>query len=205
MVPSLALRKSLESVLVVLIVTDGSSTQYPGDHERRAKKNKELIECCRILGVSEVEHGNLPDMQLDSVPHHEINNYLSKSFEKWKPQTVYTHFPDVNMDHQRIFQSTLVAARPRTGCSVRKLLLYPTPSATEWDVPVLKRPFEANEYVDISDFLETKLEGLAAYETEIRPYPHPRSAEAVSATSRACGQKVGMAHAEEFMMIRALR
>ncbi|HET6467270.1 MAG TPA: PIG-L deacetylase family protein [Geminicoccaceae bacterium] len=191
--------------VVVLIVTDGSSTQYPGDRDKRRQKNGELRECCRILGVSEVVHGELPDMRLDTVPHHELNDFLGGYVELWQPSTVYTHFPDVNMDHRRIFESTLVATRPRPGCPVRRLVLYPTPSATEWDVPAAKRPFEPNEYVDISGFIDTKLRALQAYATEIRPYPHPRSAEAVAVAARACGQKVGMLHAEEFMVVRSLR
>ena len=36
----------------VLIVTDGSSTQYPGDQVKRAQKKGELEACCRTLGVS---------------------------------------------------------------------------------------------------------------------------------------------------------
>jgi LmbE family N-acetylglucosaminyl deacetylase len=191
--------------VIVLIVTDGSSTQYAGDDVKRRQKNEELRECCRILGVSDTIHGDLPDMRLDSVPHHELNDFLSKHINALQPDTVYTHFPDINKDHQCIFESTLVAVRPRPGCPVRKLILYPTPSATEWDVPILKQPFVANEYVDISGFLDTKLRAIEAYKTEIRPYPHPRSAEAVAETARASGQKVGMVHAEEFMVVRSLR
>jgi N-acetylglucosamine malate deacetylase 1 len=189
----------------VLIVTDGSSTQYPGDEEKRRRKRLELERCCAILKVAEFAHGELPDMRLDSVPHHELNGFIAEHIEKWRPETVFTHYPDINRDHQRIFDSTLVAARPRQGCLVRNLILYPTPSATEWDVPVRKTPFHANDYVDISRDLETKIEALQAYETELRPFPHPRSPEAVRITAQACGLKVAMPFAEEFMVVRRLR
>lgn len=186
----------------VLIVTDGSSTQYPGDQVKRAQKKEELEACCRTLGVSEVVHGELPDMQLDTVPHTKLNDFIGDHVATFRPDTIYTHYPDVNRDHVRIFESTLVVARPRPGAFVRKLLAYPTPSATEWDVPIQKRPFVATTYVDIETYLETKIEALACYETESRPYPHPRSAEALRAIAAGIGVKVGLKAAEEFMLLR---
>jgi len=186
----------------VLIVTDGSSTQYPGDLEKRRQKDEELRACCRTLGVQEVVHGQLPDMQLDGAKHTELNDFIGDHIATWRPDTVYVHYPDVNRDHVRIFESTLVAARPTPGATVRRLLLFPTPSATEWDVPVIKRPFVANTFVDIEAYLDTKIEALKAYGTELRAFPHPRSPQAVRAISAACGIKVGLHHAEEFMLIR---
>ncbi len=186
----------------VLIVTDGSSTQYPGDQVKRAQKKEELEACCRTLGVSEVVHGELPDMQLDTIPHTRLNAFIGDHVATFRPDTIYTHYPDVNRDHVRIFESTLVVARPRPGGLVKRLLVYPTPSATEWDVPVLKRPFVATTYVDIEAHLETKIEALSCYDTEIRPYPHPRSADAIRAIAASVGIKVGLKAAEEFMLLR---
>lgn len=186
----------------VLIVTDGSSTQYPGDKEKQMKKRGELEACCRTLGVRDIVHGELPDMQLDRIPHSQLNDFISDQIAKWRPATVYTHYPDINRDHVRIYESTLVAARPTPGASVRRLFLYPTPSATEWDVPVLKYPFVANCHVDIEEHIETKIEALKHYDTELRPFPHPRSAQAIRIIAEAAGIKVGLRYAEEFMLIR---
>ncbi len=186
----------------VLIVTDGSSTQYPGDMVKRAQKKGELEACCRTLGVCAVVHGELPDMQLDTVPHTRLNDFIGDHVATLRPDTIYTHYPDVNRDHVRIFESTLVVARPRPGAFVKRLIAYPTPSATEWDVPLLKRPFVANTYVDIEAFLDTKIEALACYDTEIRPYPHPRSADAIRAIAAGVGVRIGSKAAEEFMLLR---
>jgi LmbE family N-acetylglucosaminyl deacetylase len=186
----------------VLIVTDGSSTQYPNDPIRRSQKNRELEACCKVLGVTDFAHENLPDMQLDTVPHTRLNDLLGNYLEKWRPENVYTHFPDVNRDHVRIFESTLVIARPTPGSRIRRLFAYPTPSATEWDVPVLKRPFVGNYYVNIESQIDRKIDALKCYETELRSYPHPRSPEAVRTIAAACGLKVGTTMAEEFMLLR---
>ncbi len=186
----------------VLIVTDGSSTQYPDDPIKREEKNGGLEACCEMLGVSRLMHGELPDMQLDTVPHTRLNDFIGDHVSSLRPDTIYTHYPDVNRDHVRIFESTLVVARPRPGCFIKRLLAYPTPSATEWDAPVLKRPFVPNSYVDIEDFLEVKVRAFACYGTETRPYPHPRSGEAIRIIAARVGIKAGMRLAEEFMLLR---
>lgn len=189
----------------VLVVTDGSSTQYPGDKKKRQMKYGELERCCETLGVTDFVHGDLPDMQLDTLAHSRINDFIAEHIAKWQPHTVYTHFPDINRDHVRIFESTLVACRPTPGAMVKRVILFPTPSATEWDVPVLKRPFVPNEYVDIEPYIDTKVKAFAAYGTETRDYPHPRSEEAIRATAHAAGLKVGLRCAEEFMIVRQIR
>jgi LmbE family N-acetylglucosaminyl deacetylase len=188
----------------VLIVTDGSSTQYPNDEQKRLRKQRELEASCKILGVADFVHGDLPDMQLDRLGHVPLNQFIAGHVAKWAPDAIYTHFPDVNKDHVCVYESTLVAARPRPGSSVRRLVLYPTPSATEWDLPVLKRPFAASAFVDIEAHLETKIRALACYDTELREFPHPRSSEAIRALAQACGLKVGLRYAEEFMVVRQI-
>lgn len=189
--------------IYVLIITDGSSTQYKGDAEKRKQKNAELQNSCSILGIAEFVHGNFPDMQLDNVPHSEINDFISKHITKWKPNVVYTHFPDINMDHKRIFESTIVATRPIQGSVVKKLILYPTPSATEWSIPIENNGFNANEYVGLEErYINKKIEAFRAYKTEIRSAPHPRSIETIKCFAQASGAKVGYSYAEEFMVIR---
>lgn len=192
-----------ESVFV-LIVTDGSSSQYPDDLAKHNTKVEELKRCCACLGVTELVHGDLPDMQLDQVPHTKINALIEQHIAKWQPRTIYTHFPDVNRDHVRIFDSTLVAARPTPNAVVRQVIAFPTPSATEWGSTLHSAPFHANYFVDIERHIDTKIAALECYATELRDFPHPRSPQAVRALAAATGIKVGRRYAEEFAVIREI-
>jgi len=45
--------------------------------------------------------------------------------------------------------------------------------------------------VDVADSLETKIAALGCYDTEIRKFPHPRSAEALRAIAVRWGSVVG--------------
>jgi hypothetical protein len=62
----------------------------------------------------------------------------------------------------------------------------------------------ANQHVGIEAHLETKIEALSCYATELRSYPHPRSADAIRALATATGLKVGLRCAEEFMVVRQI-
>jgi len=110
----------------VLIVTDGSATQYknhPDLDQIIANKKTEIKKANRVLGTKKVHFGNLPDMRLDSIDHVEINKVIEEAVNNIKPKVVYTHFyGDVNLDHQRVYESTLVACRPAPNQAVKEIL-----------------------------------------------------------------------------------
>jgi LmbE family N-acetylglucosaminyl deacetylase len=60
----------------IVCVTDGSSTQYPGDAAIRAQKESEARAAAAELGVSDYVHLEEPDMRLDTLAHVEINKIV---------------------------------------------------------------------------------------------------------------------------------
>jgi hypothetical protein len=50
--------------------------------------------------------------------------------------------------------------------------------------------------------LAAKLEAFAAYDSEVRPWPHPRSLRALEARARHWGSVSGSAAAEAFVVAR---
>ena len=104
----------------VVVVTDGSSTQYPGDAEIRARKEDEALRAAAELGVTDYVHLDLPDMRLDTLPHVEVNRVVEEHVRDFAPARVYTPHPDVNRDHRVLFDSVAVATRPMPGQPVRR-------------------------------------------------------------------------------------
>lgn len=185
----------------VLIVTEGASQQYD-DETLIDQKVTETQQCAETLGVEAVHHGDLPDMRLDAVDHVEINSVIESVVESVGPDVVYTHSPtDVNKDHQHVYDSTLVATRPNSG--VQRVLSYEVPSSTNWTGA--GQQFDPSVYVDITETLERKLAGFAAYESEHREYPHPRSAEAIEAYAKMRGTAAGYRAAEAFQLVSEYR
>lgn len=193
----------------VLIVTDGCTAQYAGRPdlpELIKTKQAEAREANRLLGVKEVHFGAFPDMRLDTVPHVEVNRLIEETVDAVRPEAVYTHFyGDVNLDHQMVYRSTLVAVRPVPGQCVRELYCYRVPSSTEWSPQLAQTAFLPNVMEETVDYAEAKERALLAYQTEARPYPHPRSARYVRETDRARGLEWGLGPAEGFWLLRKIQ
>lgn len=186
----------------IVCVTDGSSTQYPDEVALRLQKNEEAVQAAAELGVSDYVHLDLPDMRLDTVPHVEVNAVVEREVHEFEPQVVYTVFPDVNRDHRALFDSVAVGTRPLPGRSVRRVLAYGPTSSVEW-TPQAIGTFVPNWYVDVTPTFERKLAAFARYETEVRPYPHPRSERAIRAQGEFHGASAGCEYAEPFVLVRS--
>ena len=114
----------------------------------------------------------------------------------FEPDLVITHFVnDLNIDHQITSKAVITACRPQPDFSVRALLMFETLSATEW-THNQKNIFSPNFYVDISDFLDDKLDAFKKYNTEIRDWPHPRSLKGLEVLANKRGSEVGIDAAE---------
>jgi LmbE family N-acetylglucosaminyl deacetylase len=200
---TIALHASRGDSVRIVCVTDGSSTQYPGDAARREQKDREALAAAAALGVTDYVHLDLPDMRLDTVPHVDLNSVVEEHVREFRPGVVYTAQPDVNRDHRALFDSVAVATRPVPGQVVRRVLTYAPTSSTEW-TPAAVNWFAPNWYVDVTETIERKIAAFAQYETERREYPHPRSERAIRATAEFHGTTCGCEYAEPFMLVRGL-
>jgi LmbE family N-acetylglucosaminyl deacetylase len=200
---TIALHTSRGDEVRVLVVTDGSSTQYPGDDALRARKEQEAQRAAAELGVTDYVHLDQPDMRLDTLPHVDVNRIIEEHVGEHAPQVVYTVQPDVNADHRVLFDSVAVATRPVPGQVVRRVLTYAPASSTEW-TPAAVSWFVPNWYVDVTETFERKVSAFACYETERREYPHPRSERAIRATAAFHGTTCGCEYAEPFVLVRSL-
>jgi len=187
----------------IVCLTDGSSSQYPGDEVTRARKNEEALRAAAALGVEDYVHHDLPDMRLDTVPHVELNAVVEEQVRAFEPTVVYAVHPDVNRDHRAVFDSVAVATRPYPGQPVRRLLTYAPTSSVEW-TPAAVSWFVPNWFVDVTATLEDKLRAFACYATETREYPHPRSERALRAQAEFYGAAAGREFAEPFVLVRSV-
>ena len=85
--------------------------------------------------------------------------------------------------------------------SVRRVLAYETLSETEFGLDPDTR-FHPNVFVDISAFLERKIELLQIYKSELGHFPFPRSATAVRVLAQYRGANSGFEAAEAFQLLR---
>lgn len=122
---------------------------------------------------------------------------IEKIMKKFKPKIVYTSpYHDLNSDHKRVFESTLVASRPSSS-SVKKLLCYELPGFT-------KEPFRPNTYVDITKEISSKIKAFKIYKNEVMKFPHPRSIQAIENLAIQRGIESGLKRAEAFQLIKSI-
>lgn len=185
-------------------LADGVGARNRGGVEQETRRRREAArQAARILGAGEPVFDDLPDNRLDTVPLLELVQRIEALIRRLQPDTVFTHHAgDVNIDHRQVHEAVIAACRPQAGCPVRTLLFFEVASSTEWQPPGSAPAFVPNWFVDISATLERKLEALAAYHEEMRPWPHPRSIRALEHLARWRGATVSVDAAEAFFLGR---
>ena len=158
------------------------------------------------LGAMDTYAFGLPDNRFDTVPLLDVVKLVEDLVTRVEPEVLYTHHGgDLNVDHAITARACLTATRP-TGARVpRAVYAFEVPSSTEWSFAALAPAFRPSVFVDVAATLEAKLAAMACYADEMRPFPHPRSAEALTAAARRWGSVAGLAAAEAFELIREIR
>jgi LmbE family N-acetylglucosaminyl deacetylase len=145
----------------------------------------------------------LPAAALAETEHAKLNSALHGLVSRLQPRTLLIPFlGDIHIDHQLIFASSLVAARPHHENFPEFILAYETLSETNWNAPFLTPAFTPNVFVDISSELERKLEAMQCFGSQVRAAPHERSIETLRALATLRGATVLKQAAEAFVLVR---
>jgi LmbE family N-acetylglucosaminyl deacetylase len=193
---TLALHARLGDQVTVVIACEGESLRYGRGMQNM---DAQTIAACRKLGVTDIRLLGLADQRLDTMTLTDIITPLEQIVRETRPQLVYTqHGGDINRDHEVLFKALLVAVRPMESY-IEAVYSFDTASSTEWAFP---RTFVPDTWVDITETLGLKLEAMACYRSEVRPYPHPRSLTALENRAKAWGNQTCLDVAEVFMTVR---
>lgn len=194
--------KSGDSVNV-LFIADGEGSR--GSLEGVGSRMRSAIEAARVLGANEPVFLNLPDNRLDSLDLLDIIKHIEIYIQEISPTIVYTHHPsDLNIDHNITCKAVMTACRPLPEHSISSIYAFEVPSSTEWAMPIASTTFLPTRWVDISTYLDQRQAALQCYRSEIRPFPHPRSQEAIISLARWRGAASGLQAAEAFVVLREI-
>jgi LmbE family N-acetylglucosaminyl deacetylase len=157
----------------------------------------------KIVGAESPIFGLFPNIKFNSVPHLEIVHFIEKYIEEIQPDVVITHHPhDLNNDHFHTSIACQAAARLFQRKPIKPLTaLYfmEIPSSTDWAFPVDSQQFRPDTFIEIGEEgLGKKIKALNAYAGVMRPYPHPRSEDAIRALAVLRGSQVGRNLCEGF-------
>ncbi len=193
----------------VLILAEGlTSRDSTRDRKKRSGSLMQLGEAARkahqILGTHSVVLEDFPDNRLDTVDLLDLIKVVESHVEKHKPSIVYTHSSaDLNQDHERVHRAVLTACRPLPKSPLHTLAFFEVPSSTHWKTGA-SGYFQPNYFVEVNSTFSTKIKALQCYASEMRPWPHARSYQAIEALAQWRGSCVGVDCAEAFEVGRML-
>ncbi len=156
-----------------------------------------------LLGVKQSIFFDNPAVFLSRIPTHELNASILKVVTEVGPDVLLMPYLDRHVDHRVVFDAAMVAARPvQAGARIKLVASYETLSETHWNAPHLEPNFVPNWCVDITDFIDLKLQAMSCYASQLQHFPQPRSLEALKALALFRGSQAAMGYAEAFHIIR---
>lgn len=191
-----------------LILGEGVTSR---DGERKREERKKDIEKLRknarransIIGIKDIALFDFPDNRFDTVALLDIVKIVERTIKDVKPNVIFTHhYNDLNIDHRVTFNAVMTACRPSKGQLVRQIYSFDVPSSTDWNYP---STFNPNVFVDIRSTINKKIRAMSCYKSEMRPFPHPRSPEAIRTFGKYWGTRVGLICAEAFEAVRIIK
>jgi LmbE family N-acetylglucosaminyl deacetylase len=219
---TMARAKDLGASVRVMIMSAGDLRQYrcppaqlssetaPAVHQLEISEQQrveELEAAMRCLGVDDhtvVYRDSERHLRLDALPRRELIAQIEResalAIDKVRPDMVILPAPSYNQDHQATFEAGFAACRPHLA-SEKPF----APVVLAADCPQLgwaPQPLHLSVYVDISDYLERKLEAHACHRSQLRPEPHHASLENIARLARVRGSEVAVRAAEAFVCYR---
>jgi LmbE family N-acetylglucosaminyl deacetylase len=194
-------RKNEGHSLGWLIVTSIDAAHGWTDQQIRRRK-QEIQRVSQLFSFTEVFELGIPTTQLDVVPMKDLVGAISAVFASFQPNEVFVpHMGDVHSDHQAVFKAVASSAKWFRNPSVNRILAYETSSETDFGLNP-NEGFIPNVFVDISPYLNMKIDAMRIYESELGKHPFPRSEESIHALATVRGATSGFQFAEAFQLLR---
>ena len=121
-----------------------------GDAEVRRQEQERAA---KITGTDHLFWGRFKDTMLGADIRRLIDS-IENVMKKTEPAFIFVNYPkDTHQDHRYLAEATISAAR-----NTRNILFYEVPTSID---------FNPNVFVDISQFMERKLEALIAHASQV--------------------------------------
>lgn len=189
---------------VALMCTEAKARAFrPGDEEL----NSDLDESAAYLGINKKYEATFPNIEMNTVPHLKLVQFIESAIEESEPDIIITHHPaDTNNDHLQTSMACqeairLFQRRPEVK-RVKEFWYMEVPSCTEWAINNAFNLFRPNCYVEVGkEGVDAKIKALSMYRGVMRPYPHPRSTEYITGLAAMRGGQWGQNYSEAFEVV----
>lgn len=186
-----------------LLLTGPTKNHPRGFSDERIQHRAELVQHVKeAYGFDGLDYLEFPTQLLHTLDLRDIIKKISEVFKRIQPNIIYTMFAnDVHSDHRVAFDAVYSCTKSFRYPFLEKLYMMEALSETEFALSVPAKTFIPNVYVDITDYVEKKLEIMQLYPKEVMAEPFPRSLSSIKAQARVRGSRAGVMYAEAFMLL----
>lgn len=170
------------------------------------RRNEEIDQVKELYQFNSVHRLGLSTMKVDEYSMSELIGKVSVVMNKIQPSILYLPFKgDVHSDHRVLFNAAYSCTKSFRYPFIRSIYMMETLSETEFALSTKEDSFIPNVFVDVSAFLDQKLEIMKVFKSEIAEHPFPRSLRNIKALATLRGATCGCEYAESFMLLKEIK
>jgi LmbE family N-acetylglucosaminyl deacetylase len=195
------LRRKAEGAEVAWLIVTGMKTESGWTEEQIGKRAAEIEKIKAFFQFDEVFQLNFPPAGLNSTLMGDLINAISHVFQSYQPEEVLVPHPsDVHSDHRYVFDAVTSCSKWFRYPYIKRILAYETLSETGFALKV-SQPFIPTVFINITPYLDEKLQAMDIYASELGDFPFPRSHSAICALAHFRGALSGFEAAEAFELL----
>jgi N-acetylglucosamine malate deacetylase 1 len=210
--------KSLGGEVYVVLATAADLHHFgddgAGNNVKLVSRGTRISEFESVMRLLKVDDWDvlLPDadahLALDTVPRKQLVGLIESggrlSIDQIEPTMIMIPAPSYNQDHTALYHACVTATRPGVP-DVRHLV----PFVLAYDNTALfwshgQERFHPNWFVDVSQFLDVKIQAMRLYASQVRPSIYHGSPECLEMATMVRGREVSVEAAEGYAVLRAL-
>lgn len=181
-------------------------TTIDENHSYYEAREKEIKQVQKLYSFDSIHNLRLKTMQIDEYNMSELIGKISNVINEVKPYIVYLPFKgDVHSDHRKIFEAAYSCTKSFRYPFIKQIYMMETLSETEFAPSTKEDSFIPNVFVDISLYMEKKIEIMKIFESEVGEHPFPRSEKNIKALGTIRGATANCEYAEAFMLLKEIK
>lgn len=196
------LRRKAEGAEVAWLIMTRISIESGWTERQVAQREDEIKRIAEVFRFDHVYRCGFAPSQLDRAPMGDLVARIGEVFKAFQPGEVFIPHPsDAHTDHRIVFTAATACTKWFRYPSIARVLAYETVSETDFGLGQ-ETPFRPTVFVDIEPFLETKLDAMEVYNSEVGAFPFPRNRDTLRALAALRGAASGFRAAEAFELLR---
>jgi LmbE family N-acetylglucosaminyl deacetylase len=171
----------------------------------RIAEAESALKTLRAASYDVLYRGTHNHLRLDAVPQADLIDFVQKGICPSLSLAIVPSRAHYHQDHRALADACAAALRPAPGGQLPFVPVVLAYSSAVGDWGHRWGEFTPNVLLDITEVIDTKLEALSCYATQVCQPPHPRSLEAVRNWGAYWGGFAGVSHAEPFECLRLVQ